>query len=436
MIGSAWAMSARIVATCFGVVISIIIARAYGAEVVGTVAVLQSFLMLTTIFTVLGTDTSMLRLIPEHLVKYSTSSAFNIYNRTQLLVITVSLITGTLFYFASDLIADRVFSKPHLSFYFALGSVFIVFNALKQLNTQAVRGLRLIKTFAFMQMLPQGFNLLILVFLGLLWPTQDVPIYALFGGFSVAGIIGCIIMNISFRRRMEPDDQVQRIPVRTILSISLPMLMTSSMTFVMSQTGVILLSMFRSEAEVGYYAIAVKLAALTTFILTAVNFMVAPKFSELFHSNNMEELFYVAKKSAKLIFWTTTPILIGFVVFGKPLLQVAFGHEFTVAYLALVLLAMGQLVNAISGATALFMNMTGNQNVFRNIVFFAAAINVGINLLLIPRYGINGAATAAMISIVAWNITTLFYVKLKFGSTTGYVPMPGWLVRQTKKKRA
>jgi hypothetical protein len=141
--GSSWALSAHVIAVGLGMVSSIIIARAYGAEVLGIVAVLDSFITLATIFTVLGTGTSILRLIPEHLVKYSPTSAFKVYRKTQYFVVGISVLTGSLLFFASGFIAETVFSKLHLRFYFALASVFIVFMSLKQLNTQAVRGLRL-----------------------------------------------------------------------------------------------------------------------------------------------------------------------------------------------------------------------------------------------------------------------------------------------------
>ena len=420
--GSVWALSARLVATGMGLAVSIIIARFYGAEVVGIVAVLQSFLLLATIFTVLGTNTSLLRLIPEHIVRYSTTSAFRIYRKTQFMVIIVSLFTGALFFVCADLIAISVFSKPHLSFYLALASVFVVFKSLMLLNTQAVRGLRLIRTFALMQIFPQGFNLLLLISLGLLWPGPAVPVFAMLGGFAITGILGWLIMEYAFRQKMYSGEKVHPVSRRNILSISLPMLMTATMTFIIGQTGVIMLGMFRSESEVGYYAIAVKLATLTSFILGAVNTMAGPKFSELFHSDKMDELFYVARKSAKLIFWTTVPILLGFVIMGRPLLYVVFGHDFTIAYPALVLLVLGQFVHSISGATGLFMNMTGNQKVFRNIVFIAAVSNIVINLLLTPEYGIYGAAIAGMASLTGWNIAALWYIKLKFGKTTGYFP--------------
>ena len=369
--------------------------------------------MLATIFTVLGTQTSILRLIPEHLVKYSPTSAFKVYRKTQYMVIGISLVTATLFFFSANLIADKVFSKPHLSYYFALASVFIVFQSIKKLNAEAVRGLRLIKLFALMQFLPQTFNLLFLIIAGFIWPGNNIPVYAALFGFTMTGIVGWFIMEFALKKRMKPDDKVYPMPVRTILSISLPMLMTASMMFLIGETGVLMLGMFRTEAEVGYYAIAVKFATLTTFVLSAVNSMAGPKFSELFYTNKMDELFHVAKKSAKLIFVTTTPILLCLLILGKLILGFVFGKEFSVAYPALVLLVIGQFVNSISGSSGIFLNMTGQQQIFRNIVIIAASLNMGLNLWLIPWLGVNGAAISAMASLCFWNIASLIYMKIK-----------------------
>ena len=420
--GSAWTISAHVLAIGLGIVANVIIARIYGAEVLGIMAVLNSFLMLITIFAILGTDASILRLIPEHLVKYSPTSAFKVYRKTQYMVIGLSLFTSTVFFFGSDLIADKIFSKPHLSFYFGLVAVFVVFKSLRLLNTQAVRGLKLIKIFAFMQLLPQGANLILLIVLGLFFYNKDIPVYAFLANFVVTGTIGWAIMEYSFKCKMRSDDQVMDMSAKTILTISMPMLMTAMMTFAIGQTGVIMLSIFRSEAEVGYYAIAVKLATLTSLLLSAINSMAAPKFSELYHSNKIDELFYIAKKSAKLIFFTSSPILLVLLIFGKSILGILFGHNFSVAYFALALITIGQFVNSISGSTGFFMNMTGNQNALIAIMIFATSINVGLNLYLIPSIGINGAAVAGMVSICFWNIAALLYIKKKFGKTIAYLP--------------
>ncbi len=428
--GSVWALSGRVIATALGLAFSVLVARLYGAEMVGIVAVVNAFLLLATILTVFGTEISILRLIPEHISKYSPTSAHKVYCKIKLLVIAFSLASGVLFFLMADIIADRLFSKPHLSFYFALASVFIVFQSIMRLNTQAVRGLRLVRAFALMQVLPQSFNLLFLIIAGFFWSTQDVPVYAVLLGFAATGITGWFIMEYNLKKMMRPDDIIHPMPIRAILSLSTPMLMTTSINFLIAQAGVIMLGMFRTEADVGYYAIAVKLATLSTFVIQAVNSMAGPKFSELFYSGKSEELFHIAKKSTKLIFLTTAPILFGLIFFGKPILSYAFGSDFAVAYPAMTILVFGELINTITGLNGMFLNMTGHQNVLKNIMAAAALLNITLNLCLIPKLGFNGAAIATAVSLCFWKIISFAYIKIKFKKHIGYFP----LILNSRKK--
>lgn len=420
--GSVWSFGAQIIATLCAMLTSIVIARYYGAEMMGTVAVIDSFMMLVTIFTVIGTNTSILRLIPEHISKHSTSSAYKVYRKIFFLVICLSLVTGSALFLVSDFVSNIVFSKPKLQYFLSLSSIFIVFRSLMDLNTQAVRGLRKVRIFAFMQVLPHVARLLVLVSVTLFFFNQGNPVYAILTSFGITGLFGSWAMFSMFKKQIKVDDIVNDMPLKDIISISAPMLMTATMAFIISQTGIFILGIFHPESEVGYYSVAVKLAALTSFILSAVNSMAGPKFSELYHSGNVDELFHVARKSAKLIFWTTIPILFILIVFGRPVIALLFGTSFTVAYPPMVILILGQFVNSVSGATGLFMNMTGYQNVFKNIVFISALSNIGLNALLSPKYGIYGAAIAGMVSMMVWNVATLIYIKRKFGRTTGYFP--------------
>ena len=421
--GSVWALSARVFSTGMGFIFTIIVARLYGADVMGILSVINSFLVIVTLFTVFGTHTSIIRLIPEHLIKYSATSAFTVYSKILLFVVCVSLIASLLLFILAESIAVKIFTKPHLTTYFTVASFFIVFKSLSILSTHAIRGLKLTRMFALMLALPQSYNLFVLISLSIINPTVSVPVYALLGGFALTGITGLSILKYAFKKRMHPVDMVHQVPCRKILSISMPMFMSTALTYLIGETGVIMLGIFCSEAEVGHYAIAVKLATLTSFALEAISSIGAPRFSELYHLEKLGELFHVAKKSAKLIYYTTTPILAVLIIFGKHILEFVFGNEFGIAYQALLILVIGQFVNSISGSSAIFMNMTGNQSILRNIMAFSAGVNIMLNFLLIPVYGINGAAVSAMVSVCLWNIITLAYIKSKFGKTTGYFPL-------------
>lgn len=423
LIGSIWALGAQILATCLAMITSIVIARMYGAEIMGTVALINSYLMLASIVTVLGTNTSIMRLIPEHVVKFSMTSAFKIYRKTQFFVASVSVIVGFFLFFGSDLIAGEIFSKPHLYPLFALASVFLVFKSLLDFNTQSIRGLRLVRVFALMRVLPSLANLLFLFGSTYVFFNQYNPVYAVFSSFLIASVTGMFFMEKEFKKNIKYSEKIKETSLKNILSISFPMLMTGMLTFVIGQTGVVLLGIFRGESEVGYYDTVVKLASLTAFVLQAINAMIAPKFSELYHSGKIKKLLRLARKSTKLIFWTSTPILLVLTFFGKFILKTLFGEPFVVGYSAMLFLVIGQFVNAISGSTGIFMNMTGNEKKFRNIIAISSVINVVLSVVLIPRFGMYGAAFAAMISMIFWNICTLLFIRTKFGCFVGYFPL-------------
>jgi O-antigen/teichoic acid export membrane protein len=77
--------------------------------------------------------------------------------------------------------------------------------------------------------------------------------------------------------------------------------------------------------------------------------------------------------------------------------------------------------------------MTGHQVVLRNIMVSAAVINIVLNLLLAPRFGMAGAAFAVTFCIAYWNIYALVYIHRKFGKSTGYFPSPSWLIGKPGK---
>jgi len=421
--GSAFSLGARALAMLFGLGANVIIARFYGADVIGVVALINTYLIIISIFAILGTDISILRFIPEHVSKYSFYSAFKVYRKVLGLIIILSIILSISLWFAGGIIADKVFSKPHLGFFFSIAALFTVFRVMQEFCLHVIRGLKHIKTFAFLQLLRQLINILFLGIVTISFYKKYNPVYIQFSAFFLTALTGLILAELAFNKKISEKQKIQNIAISSILKISFPMFLTKSMSFLIGHVDIAMIGMFRTEEEVGYYAVAVKLAMLTTFILQSINVMAAPKFSELYHQGKIEELFYVAKKSTKLIFWSTSPILLCLLIFGKIILSIFFGKVFTIAYLALVFLIFGQFVNAISGPVGYFMNMTDNENIVRNIRVLATTINIVLNYILIQRYGINGAAVASMICVIFSNLLLVFQIRKKFGFVILYFPI-------------
>ena len=78
----------------------------------------------------------------------------------------------------------------------------------------------------------------------------------------------------------------------------------------------------------------------------------------------------------------------------------------------LVLMA-GLLLNSFVGSVGYLMTMTGNQRQAAVIVGSGAVLNIVLNAMLIPRYGMTGAATATALSMVYWNLLMYLFVRVK-----------------------
>ena len=95
-----------------------------------------------------------------------------------------------------------------------------------------------------------------------------------------------------------------------------------------------------------------------------------------------------------------------------------FGYDFVTGKYALLILLFGQLVNVICGSVGYILMMTNKQKKLRNFVFYSAIINIILNFMLIPKYGIMGSAISSTISLSIWNLLSLSYIYKKYGFIT------------------
>jgi O-antigen/teichoic acid export membrane protein len=422
LVGSFWALLAQAGATLLALAVSIIVARFYGAEQLGILAIMQAVMTLAMIFTLAGTGTAILRLIPEHVTRYSTRSAFVLFRQIQSFVVATSIFVGIIIFVGADLIATSVFNKPELTIIFRLLSLAVVFRSSLELSTQAARGLRSIKAYSSLRLIAPFVMLVVLLILSPVRASPATAVHAQILAWVIAGLLGALFVYRLFQHKLSSDGSVKEVSLRELLKLSSPMMMTASVQFVIAQTGVLMLGIYGTEADVGFYAVAVKLATLTSFLLTAINSMSAPKFAELHSSDSIDDLFRVARNSTRLIFWSTIPILLTLIVAGREILALLFGSDFQVAYTALAILVGGQFINSVSGSNGIFMNMTGAQNAFRNILIVAATANVLICWALIPLLGMEGAAIAATSCYAIWNLGATLYIKRHYGRTILYIP--------------
>ena len=137
-------------------------------------------------------------------------------------------------------------------------------------------------------------------------------------------------------------------------------------------------------------------------------------FSSFSAKNDLAGLRKMTRNIGYMNLIISTPIFIAILIFPSFVLDF-FGEEFTAGVIPLIILAIGQIINALCGPVMYLLNMTGKEKQARNIIIIASIINVALNLYFIPFYGLIGAAIATVVSTVVWNIMAVFQIKRDYG---------------------
>ena len=419
--GSAVVLAARIGNAILLLGINLIVARLYRSEMVGILALISSILVITSIFSQLGTTQSILRMVPEYTQKGSASVARVVIHKMALLISIISPLISLLLVIGAFGWRYLFPDKPIQVTIFLVTALFLPFFSLSRLYTEALRALNKTRLYALAHLLPSLINLILLVFLILLIKDPDLPVWAFFGSGMLVFFITWILVKRNEPTNLSAGSHSVTPTIKEITSISIPMGITTAMLLIIANFDIILLGFYLPENEVGLYSIASRLALLTGFIISSINAVSAPQFSELNFSDQKPKLLSLAIKSSRIIFWSSFPILL-LLIFGGRFFLGLFGREFVVGYPILVVLVVKEFVNAIGGSVGLYLSMTGSHIIYRNIILIATVINVLLNFLLIPLFGMIGAAVANLICVFFWNITASLIIYRQTGKCISYIP--------------
>ena len=414
-----------------GYLLTLLIANLFGANGLGDYVLAITILRLFTLLAKLGLDTTSIRFIAAFASQDKWTSIFRFRKQVISILSISSIVASLLMYFLAEPIADLINANYK---YIQLSAFFVLPMAFFMLHYESLRGLKRIAAFSFFYMMAQGlFTIVSVLIIHQFTSSSNVPIYAYLVSIFIVSILSFLSFKYSLKKSSEGKESAEK-ELRSyseILKISVPLMFAQSVQFIMAWTDKLMLGaidtpnvslgLTTNSSEVGIYHTAFKLSMFAAVALMSINSIASPKFAEMYASKNREGLKKIVHQSTKMIFWVTLPLVVIFFSIPDFLLGL-FGEEFKVGMFAFILLSCGKMISAFSGSVGNILQMTGNQNILARILFLGAIINVLLNLILIPKYGINGAAIASTISTVFWNITMVFAVKKKLGFYSFYLP--------------
>ncbi len=179
------------------------------------------------------------------------------------------------------------------------------------------------------------------------------------------------------------------------MGVALPVFMVESFQMVLTNTDILILTRFEGPGSTALYFAAVKTAGLISFIHFAVSAAVLQNFARIEAEDGRQRLGAYLKTAIGWIFWPSLAVAAVMLGFGGVLLDL-FGAGFADAWPAMAVLLAGLLARAAVGPADFLLNTMGQQKLCALIFAGAGALNIVLNILLVPRYGLTGAALATM----------------------------------------
>lgn len=192
----------------------------------------------------------------------------------------------------------------------------------------------------------------------------------------------------------------------------------SLLAIINNRADVLILGSLATDADVGIYNVAARLADVPKMLLMAANLALAPLFADLYVHKQMQQLQNLLTRSVRLITAAgLLPVLL-LVLLGKPVLGI-WGQPFTAGYWSLVMMCLAQFFNLACGSVGVLLMMTGHEKWVSYGLALGTAVNIILNFVLIPVWGINGAGAASALTVVVWNVflTYIVFKKLQLNPT-------------------
>lgn len=202
--------------------------------------------------------------------------------------------------------------------------------------------------------------------------------------------------------------------IKYILKESWPFAITYAFVSIYVWTDSIMLSIFKSEVDVGYYNVAYRMVLALLFVPIAFNVAVYPVLSRHYTDKSKKSIRIIVDKYFSIMLIFGIPISVGTTILASKIIKIIFGPEYAPAAVALQILIWSLAFTYMNAPFVKLFESINLQVLVTKITGLSALINVAINYLLIPKYSIIGASTATLITeaIVA---ISLMFLSIKLG---------------------
>lgn len=405
-------LTIKMAAAALGFVVTLAIARWYGPAELGIYSFTIAIASLIAVPCFFGTEPLAIREVQRFLVRHAHGHIQGMIRWVIGMPFILSLVVGGAFS-----LVFRALAPPPTAVTAAFDLMLLLLPALvlNRVIATTVRGLGHVPTGHVLDSLLRPLFLLLSITIVVFVAQQPAAAHQaprilvmLAGAAAAAAALSAAVVLLlklpSAVRRAKPA----YVP-GAWLRASLILMVEGSAIILFQRTDLVLLGMLTDAPTVGLYRVPSQFMLVIGFGLAAVNAGLRPMVVAAHAAGDRGRLQHVASSGAVVgLALTSPPVLV--CVVAAPQLMILFGSEFVAAAPALVILAVAFWITAWLGSPGLMLNMTGHETRALRASLFGIAVNAGLNLVLIPPFGIMGAAAATGVSLVLWRLAMVVQV--------------------------
>ena len=186
----------------------------------------------------------------------------------------------------------------------------------------------------------------------------------------------------------------------------------------------LLLGNFVPPTDLGHYRAALQVAMLASFGYVALNMLAGQRFARMRKQADTGGMAATATWLARLGLATALPLPLILLAFGEQVFAFLFGPDFAVSALPALIVASGLTFSAAIGMARTLLVMHHFEFLVMRTTLAALALNVVLCLILIPRFGIVGAASANFAATCSWNLLLWLVARKKTGLDSSALGLP------------
>ena len=408
-------LAGTIFSLALGYIFKVYLARKLGAEALGAYALGLTMVGFLGTFNSLGLVMSAVRFAAVYQAVDKWEQLRSLLWRGGAVLLAANVLFAAIFLKLGAVVAVRFYHSPMLARYIGWFTILMVLGVISTFYGRILAGYKQVgqRTIITNFVGSPAMMLLTVLLISFGWGLR---------GYLVAQVMSSILVTvvlIAVVWKFTPRDARFFSPwppplEREVWSFSGAAMGLALVQFLTAQVDKISLGFYRGVREVGIYSISAAVVTYLGLALTSVNQVFSPMIADLHSRNDHAMLSRLYQALTRWILGLTLPLAITVIVYAGPILRI-FGHEFEAGWPVLIIGTMGQLVNCGVGSVGLLLLMSGNQRRLLRVQATMGAVMTVASIVLVPIWGIVGAAIAAAIANAGSNTWNLLEVRRVLG---------------------